>query len=161
MPRKSRKSHGFGKREMQRKRRAKLAGKVSKWLLEAIVHDEVEASGALFPRKIDLRRQRNRKFLCLRQLSGRVYTRMFCSQVVQQMVIGLPFALVKDPKVSMEEHLQVQALRLPAFARKCKRLVSPASAATMDNIETQPMEETLAYEPWNQLYLYKYCICFH
>lgn len=142
MARTPRKPHGFGRQAVQAKKRKELAKKVSDLILHVLDLESVERNGVLFPRRLDLRRVKNRRFATLQHVHGRVFTKRFCLGVVRNVVASLPFSLTKDPKLSVEDHLLAQARRLQTLAKKSKRLGAKTKMA--DDMDTQPYDSRLS-----------------
>ena len=137
-----RKPFGQGKLAQQRNRREDIAKTLSSKILQILDLDIVESTGCIFPRKLDLRMVKNRKYMFLKKQVGRIFTMKVCVAVVRKVVASLPFSLTKDPRSTLDDFIRAQAKRLQTLARKSKRV--SLKKKTMDNMETQ------AYEFWLQ-----------
>ena len=104
--------------------------------------DTLEETGALYPRKCDLRKHRNRRlFGFLKQYTGRVFTFRLRLLVIKKLLKMLPFELARGPKETRHDFMVKQADRLRFLATKSKRM-----ARNIDNVETLPLEACL-YHP--------------
>lgn len=128
-----RKPHGLGRAAIQKRRRDDLAAQVAGKLLEELDLDYVEQTGSLFPRRCNLRKKVAWKFLFLKSIPGRAFTKRLCLGVTRRVACALPFQLPVDPKEGMEGHLKAQAGLLQKLAKRCKR----ATRSAME-LETQP-----------------------
>ena len=149
-----RKPHGQGKLACQRAVRGKLTREVGDTLLSLLDEDTVEATGNLFPRKLDFRRRAIRPFLSLQKYSGRVFTRKLCHSIVRYVVGRLPFSLPRAPRSSLDEVIQAQATRLQKLAKRSKRIAVPKPVKKLVKkpvkMSTTDQLDTLPYEPWLQ-----------
>ena len=137
-PRWSRKPHGQGRLSHQRARRLKLATDVAKRLENTMDHDQIEATGSLFPRSCSMRTARNKRmFACLRDMKGRVFTKRLCTMICKRLLSNLPFKLNGAPRESPEDYLDAQAGRLARLAKKSKRMA--------DDLDTQPYVDAPTY----------------
>lgn len=141
MARPPRKAHGQGRLSLQRLRRRKLSSEVAARLMEVLDLESVENTGNMIPRRLDLRRKTNRKFVFLREYDGRTFTTRLCQSVIRQLLALLPFKLIHDPRSDIEEVIKAQSARLKALAKRSKRI---RAKRKMDDLDTQP------YEPWIQ-----------
>ena len=117
----TRKPNGDGRLSNLRRRRSKIAEVVAALLLGRLDLDLVESTGALFPRKCNLRKKAVKKFLFLKKIPGRVYTTRVCKAITRQVVLGLPFQLPVDPRKGLKGHIAAQAELLKKLAKRCKR----------------------------------------
>ena len=123
MARTPRKPHGFGRQAVQAKKRKELAKKVSDLILHVLDLESVERNGVLFPRRLDLRRVKNRRFATLQHVHDDVFSRRgFAWALCEMWSRVVAIFLDKDPKLSVEDHLLAQARRLQTLAKKSKRL---------------------------------------
>ena len=135
-----RKAYGEGKQALQRKRRLELAGALSSQILDALDLEAVESTGAIFTRRVDLRKRRNKRFLFLQHLKGRIFTEKVCIAAVRGVIDGLPFQLARDPRSTMDDLVKAQAKRLKLLARKSKR--------QQPRKKHMEEDETLPYDFW-------------
>lgn len=126
--------HGAGKRAVQKARRDRLVKEVVERLLRVLDVQSIEETGAIFPRCTNLRKRRNRRFLCLRSWPGRVFTKKLCTRVCKDLALRLDMA--REPGLDFKAFATQQAERLQRLAKKSKRV-------GMDNVETLPHEPCL------------------
>lgn len=125
-----RKPNGQGRLALQKKRRDNLACVISEKISNSLDHEVVEQTGSLFPRVCNLRKRDHRRFSFLKHVGEgkRMFTKKLCHSVTKKVARSLPYQLVFDPKLTLEQHLQAQATRLQLLARRVKRMAD----------ETQP-----------------------
>ena len=91
--------------------------------------DNVQQTGALFPRCVNLRKRGNKKFLFLRSFNGRVFTERLRLSVCKLLLLKLDVA--REPGMDLHEVAKAQAVRLKRLAKRSKRI-------SMREQETQP-----------------------
>lgn len=128
-----RKADGSGRLALQKKLRGDRSKFVAKLLLDRLDVGQIERAMVIFPANSSLRKRKWRRVLgCLSFVTGRVYTKRLCCNVVKKILRALPFEINLKPGQSLANFIEAQGERM----RRCARAVRKMT----DLEETQPLD---------------------